>query len=50
MKTLKLFTVIIKTEGITKVIENAKQKAWIQKLCGLIKMGEEARALLRREA
>ncbi len=42
MKTLKLFTRIIKTESTAKVIKNAKQKAWVKKLSGLTKAGEEA--------
>ncbi len=44
-QTLQLFTKIIKTESIYKSYQNAKQKAWVQRPRGLIKMGEEARAL-----
>jgi hypothetical protein len=39
-QTLQLFTNIIKTESIYKSYQNAKQKAWIQRLNGLIKKGE----------
>ncbi len=44
-QTLQLFTRLIKQKVYTKVIKNAKQKAWVQRPSGLIKMGEEAQAL-----
>jgi hypothetical protein len=47
-QTLQPFTKIIKIESVyvfTKVIKNAKQKAWVQSPSSLIKMGEEAQVL-----
>ncbi len=44
-KTLQLVTKIIITESIYKSYLNNKQKAWVQRPSGLIKMGEEARML-----
>ncbi len=38
---LQLYTKIIKTENIYKSYQKYKQKAWVWRPSGLIKMGEE---------
>ncbi len=44
-QALQLFARIIKTESIYKNYLNAKQKAWVQRPAGLLKMDEKAQAL-----
>ncbi len=44
-QTLQLFKKIIQTESIYKSYWNVNQKSWVQRPSGLIKKGEEARAL-----
>ena len=50
MKIKTILTKIIKTESIYKSYLNAKQTAWVQRPSGLIKLGEEARALLKERS
>jgi hypothetical protein len=45
-QALQPFTKRIKTESIYKCYKNAEQRALVQRPSGLIKTGEEVRALL----